>query len=101
MYAECVVTRAITKKAERESQSDVTDVQGDTDGDMMLSETVYSDWCEPLNVANPTTPCVLPELVKGVDLKLPNGREELIEAQKSDTDLVELCSKALSVEEAD
>ena len=70
---------------------------------MTLSETVYSDWCEPLDhVENPTsTPCVLPELVKGVDLKLPNGREELIKAQKSDTDLVELCNKALSVEEAD
>ncbi len=78
----------MTKKAEMESQSDVTDVQDDTDGDMTLSETVYSDWCEPLNVANSTTtPCVLLELVKGVDLKLTNGREELIEAQKSDTDL--------------
>ena len=44
---------------------------------------------------------MLPELVKGVDLKLPNDREELIKAQKSDTDLVELCNKALSVEEAD
>ncbi len=69
---------------------------------MTLSETVYSDWCEPLNVANPTTTlCVLPELVKGVDLKFPTGREELIGAQKSDTDLVELYSKALSVEEVD
>ena len=49
----------MAKKAERESQSDVTCVQGDTDGDMTLSETVHSDWCEPLNVANPTTtPCV-------------------------------------------
>ena len=36
----------------------------------------------------------------GVYLKLPNGREELIEAQKSDTDLVEMYNKALSVEEA-
>ncbi len=44
---------------------------------------------------------MLPELAKGVDLKLPNGREELIEAQKSDTDLVELCNQALSVEKAD
>ncbi len=44
---------------------------------------------------------MLPELVKGVDLKLPYGRQKLIEAQKSDTDLVELCNKALSVEEAD
>ncbi len=44
---------------------------------------------------------MLPELVKGVDLKLPNGREGLIEAQKSDTDLVGLYNKALSVEEAD
>ncbi len=43
---------------------------------------------------------MLPELVKGVYLKLPNGREELIEAQKSDTDLVKLHNKALSVEEA-
>ncbi len=90
------------RKAARESQSDVTDVQGDTDGDVTLSETVYSDWCEPLDVENPTIrPCVLPELVKGVDLKLPNGTEELIKAQKSDTDLVQLCNKALSVEAAD
>ncbi len=44
---------------------------------------------------------MLPELVKGVDLKLPNGREELIEAQKSDKDLIELYNNALSVEEAD
>ncbi len=89
LYPECVVTRAMTKKAERESHSDVTDVQGDTEGVLTLSETVYSDWCEPLAVENPTsTLCVLPELVKGVDLKLPNGREELIKAQKSDTDLV-------------
>ena len=42
---------------------------------------------------------MLPELVKGVDLKLTNGRDELIEAL--DTDLVELFNKALSVEEAD
>ncbi len=47
------------------------------------------------------TPRVLPELIKGVDLKLPNGREELIEAQESDTDLVELYNMALSFEEAD
>ncbi len=40
----------MTKKAERESHSDVTDVQGDTDVAMSLSETVYSDWCEPLDV---------------------------------------------------
>ncbi len=44
---------------------------------------------------------MLPELVNGVDLKLPNGREELIEAHKSDTDLSELCNKALSMEEED
>ncbi len=82
LYSECLVTRAMTKKVEIESRSDVTTVQGDTDGDMRLSETVYGDWCEALNVANPTsTPCALPELVKGVDLKLPNGREELIESQ--------------------
>ena len=29
------------------------------------------------------------------------AREELIEAQKSDTDLVDLCNKALTVEDAD
>ncbi len=40
-------------------------------------------------------------LVKGVDLKLPKGREELIEAQKSDTELVDFYNKALSVEETD
>ncbi len=34
-------------------------------------------------------------------MKLPNGREDAIEAQKSDTDLIELHKKALSVEEAD
>ncbi len=85
LYPECAITRAMAKKAERESHSDVTDVQGDTDGDMTLSEIVYSDWCEPLNVPNPTTTAfLLPELVKGVNFKLPNGRGELIEAQKSD-----------------
>ncbi len=47
LYPECVVTRATAKRAKRESHSDVTDVQGDTEGDMTLSETVYSDWCEP------------------------------------------------------
>ena len=49
-YPECVVTRAMAKKATRESHSDESDVQGDTDGDTTLSETVYSNWCEPLNV---------------------------------------------------
>ncbi len=44
---------------------------------------------------------MLPELVKGVDLKLLNNRKELFEAQKSDTDLIELYNKALSVQEAD
>ncbi len=63
---------------------------------------MYSDWHETLSVENTaTTLCVLLELVKGVDGKLPNGREKPIEAQKSDTDLVELYNKALSVEEAD
>ncbi len=55
LFPECVVPRAMakkSKKAKRESHSDVTDVQGFTDSDMTLSETVYSDWCEPLNVAN-------------------------------------------------
>ncbi len=33
------------------------------------------------------------QLVKGVDLKLPNGREQLIKAKKSDTDLTELYNK--------
>ncbi len=90
------------KKAKRESQSDATDVHGGTDGDMTLSETVYNDWCEPVGVENHTTAaCVLPELLKGIDLKLPDGLEELIEVQKSDTDLIELYNKALSVEEAD
>ncbi len=96
------MTRALAKKAKRESQSGITDVQCDTDGDMTLSETAYSDWCEPMTAENPTSAsCVLPELVMGVDLKLPNGREELIEAQKSDKGLSELCKKALSVEETD
>ncbi len=43
---------------------------------------------------------MLPELVKGVDLKLPTGKEELIKAQKSKTDLIALYNKVLSVEEA-
>ncbi len=41
---------------------------------------------------------VMSELVKDVDLKCLNGREELIEDQKTDTDLIELYNKALSVE---
>ncbi len=41
------------------------------------------------------------ELFKGVGLKLFHGREELIEDQKSDTDVIELYNKALSAEEAD
>ncbi len=44
------MSRTMAKKAERESQSNVSDVQGDTDGDITLSETVYSDWCEPRSV---------------------------------------------------
>ena len=92
----------MSKKAERESQSDVTGVQGDTNGDMTLSETVYSDWCEPMFVESPTVaPCVLPDLVKSTDLKLPNCREDFIEVQKSGTDLIELYSKVLSVDKAD
>ncbi len=39
LYPECVVTRAMAKKAEMESHSDVTDVQGDTDCDMTFSES--------------------------------------------------------------
>ena len=81
---------------------DHSDVQGNTNCHMTFSETLYNDWCEPLSVENPTTaPRTLPELVKDVDLKLPNSRKELIEAQRSDTDLVELYNKALSVEEGD
>ncbi len=102
LYPECVVTRAMDTKAKGELQTDVTVVQSDTSGDMTLLEAKYSDWCEPLSVNYPiTAPCVLPELIKYVDLKLPNGREELILAQTSDTDLGELYNKALSVEEAD
>ncbi len=37
----------IANKTENESQNDVTGVQRDTDCDMALSETVYSDECEP------------------------------------------------------
>ncbi len=44
----------MAKKAEMESHSDVTDVKRDTDDVMTLSETVYSDWCEPLNAAYTT-----------------------------------------------
>ncbi len=64
LYPGYVVTRAMDKKFERESQSDVTGVQDDTDGDMTLSETVYSDWCEPMSVENTTAaPCALPGIV--------------------------------------
>ncbi len=48
-------------KGERELKCDVTDVQGDIDGDMTLSERVYSDWCEPVYVEKSTAvSCVLP-----------------------------------------
>ncbi len=83
LYPECVVTRPMAKKAKQELHSDVTGLHSDINGDTILSETVYNDWCESPSVENPTTtPCVLPKFVKGVDLKLSNGREELIEAQK-------------------
>ena len=45
-----VVITAMVKKAERESHSNVTNPQGDTDVDMTFIETMYSAWCEPLFV---------------------------------------------------
>ncbi len=50
LHPECVVTRVMAKKAKRESQNHVTDVQVDSDGDMTLPETVYSAWCEPVSL---------------------------------------------------
>ncbi len=40
----------MVKKAERDSQNDLTSVQGDIDGDMTLSETAYSGWHKTLSV---------------------------------------------------
>ncbi len=63
---------------------------------MLFSDTVYNEWCKPESVENPTcVPCVIPGMVKGADLKLPSAREELIKSQKSGTELIELCDKAL------
>ncbi len=68
---------------------------------MTLSETVCSDWCEPVCVENRTSElCVSLKLLKVFDLKLANGGEEVIRAQTSDKELIELYKKALSVEEA-
>ncbi len=44
---------------------------------------------------------MVPELFKGVDLNMPNGKDELTESQKSDIDVIELYNKALSVDGAD
>ncbi len=63
---------------------------------------MVSDCCDPVFVENPiSVPRVVPELIKGVGMKFPNGKEVIIEAQKSDTDLIDLSNKALSVEQAD
>ncbi len=65
---------------------------------MSLSDTVYGEWCKPESVKNPTrAPCAMSDMIKGGDLKLLSGREELIKAQKSDKELIELCDKALSM----
>ncbi len=63
---------------------------------------IFNNNTRRLKIKYPTrVPCVKPDMVKGADLKLPSGREELIKAQKSDTELINVCDKALSVEEAD
>ncbi len=92
----------MARRTKRESQEDETGVHGENGVDLSLSDTLYNELCKPESVENPTrAPRVKPDMVKGADLKLPSGREELIKAQKSDTGLINLYDKALSVEEAD
>ncbi len=89
-------------KDKRESQNDKTGVQGDS-GVVLFHclDTVHSEWCKPMSVENPMSlPCVISDMVKGTDVKLPDFSEQLTEAQKSETELIKLCAKALSVEEA-
>ncbi len=90
LYPDCAMTRAVTtKKAKKESRNDVSGVQVDRDGDMTLSETVYSDWCNPGSVETVTAvPRVMSKLAKGVALKLLNSRKGLTEAPKSDTNIM-------------
>ncbi len=58
LQPECDATRVMSQKPERESENDVSGIQGDSDGDMTLSERLYSNWCEPVSLENPTTvPC--------------------------------------------
>ncbi len=47
------------------------------------------------------SPCVISDIVKGTQLKLSTTLKELIKAQSSEPELIELYGKSLSVEEAD
>ncbi len=76
------MTRAVSKKAKMESQSDGTGVQSDSDVDGIVSGTVYNNWCKSMAVGYPTSvPSVTSDTIKSADLKLPSCRGELIKAQ--------------------
>ncbi len=90
LYPKWIVARAMDKKVERESQNDLTGMQGASNGDMTLSETVCSDWCEPLSVEPYYITACGFRISQGCWSYLMAGKEKCTEAQKSDTDLIKL-----------
>ncbi len=86
LYQELVITITMVWKVKMESQDDEVNAQDDSGADRSLSDTVHNECCKPLSGEYPTSvPCVMSDAVKSADLKLSSGREELIEALKSDT----------------